>query len=74
MQVNSENDPKKKEITEYGWNEMLKKGKIKKEDMDMLVMDFLVNNELPHVADAFRKESGCQCIFLNRIYFPISYD
>lgn len=73
MQVNSENDPKKKEITEYDWNEMLKKGKIKKDDMDMLVMDFLVD-KLPHVADAFLKESGCQCIFLNQIYFPIRYD
>ncbi|PWA88387.1 glucose-induced degradation protein 8 [Artemisia annua] len=72
-QVNSEYGLKKKEITEYSWNEMLKKGKIKKEDMDMLVMDFLVNNELPHVAEAFRKESGCQYVYPHELQTDV-YD
>ncbi|PWA35382.1 glucose-induced degradation protein 8 [Artemisia annua] len=49
----------KPEILEHDWNELFKKGKIKKEDMDMMVMDFLVNKEFARAAESFHKESGC---------------
>nr|GEW33086.1 hypothetical protein [Tanacetum cinerariifolium] len=51
--------PIKEDISEDDWNELFKNGKFKKEDMDMMVMDFLVNKEFAIVAETFHKESGC---------------
>ncbi|KAI3809945.1 hypothetical protein L1987_19549 [Smallanthus sonchifolius] len=53
------NEPQMKEITEKDWNQILKKGEIKKEYMDLLIMDFLAINNLPTVSEAFHQESGC---------------
>nr|XP_043620112.1 protein GID8 homolog [Erigeron canadensis] len=58
-QVDSENGSAKEVISEYDWNEMFKKGKFKKEDMNTLVMDFLVNKLHTNVAETFHTESGC---------------
>lgn len=68
MNIDMTEEQEKEEISEYDWNQLFKKGKIKKEDMDMLVMQFLINKDLAVVADTFHRESGCQRIVLDLIH------
>lgn len=61
--------PEMKEISEDAWNQMIEKVTLKKVKMDTLVMDYLVNRELPEVAQAFHRETGCPRTILNHCCF-----
>ncbi|KAM0848215.1 hypothetical protein ACQ4PT_054538 [Festuca glaucescens] len=51
----------KKVVTRDEWERKLRDVKIRKEDMDRLVMNFLVTEGFVDAADRFRLESGTQC-------------
>ncbi|BFG27698.1 hypothetical protein CerSpe_139730 [Prunus speciosa] len=57
----------KKVITREEWEKKLKDVKIKKEDMNKLVMNFLVTEGYVDAAEKFRKESGTEHIDLATI-------
>lgn len=52
----------KKLITREEWEKKLSDVKIKKEDMNKLVMNFLVTEGFVDVAEKFRMESGTERI------------
>lgn len=54
----------KKVITREEWEKRLNDVKIRKEDMNKLVMNFLVTEGYVEAAEKFRKESGTDRILL----------
>lgn len=54
----------KKVITREDWEKRLNDVKIRKEDMNKLVMNFLVTEGYVEAAEKFRKESGTDRILL----------
>ncbi|XP_010041270.1 protein GID8 homolog isoform X2 [Eucalyptus grandis] len=57
----------KKVITKEDWEKRLNDVKIRKEDMNKLVMNFLVTEGFVDAAEKFRKESGTEHIDLSTI-------
>ena len=55
----------RKMITRDEWERKLKEVKIRKEDMNRLIMNFLVTEGYVDAADKFRLESGTQRIFFS---------
>jgi hypothetical protein len=53
----------KKVVTRDEWERKLRDVKIRKEDMDRLVMNFLVTEGFVDAADRFRLESGTQSMY-----------
>lgn len=51
-------------ITKLEWEKRLKDVKVSKEDMNRLVMNFLVTEGYGKAAQAFQIESGAECILL----------
>ena len=58
----------KKVSTREGWEKKLNAVKLRKEDMNTLVMNFLVTEGYVDAADKFQRESGTKHI-LSFIYF-----
>ena len=54
----------KKIITKEEWEKKLNDVKIRKEDMNKLVMNFLVTEGYVDAAEKFRKESGTERILI----------
>jgi glucose-induced degradation protein 8 len=59
----------KKVVTRDEWERKLRDVKIRKEDMNRLVMNFLVTEGYVDAADKFRVESGTQRIPLSSYSF-----
>lgn len=69
----------KKVITRVDWEKKLNNVKVRKEDMNKLVMNFLVTEGYVEAAEKFRLESGTERILFNFpfpffIYLHILYD
>lgn len=60
----------KKVITRVDWEKKLNNVKVRKEDMNKLVMNFLVTEGYVEAAEKFRLESGTERILFS---FPVSY-
>jgi hypothetical protein len=61
----------KKVVTRDEWERKLRDVKIRKEDMNRLVMNFLVTEGFVDAADKFRIESGTQRITRFSFYLPL---
>jgi len=59
----------KKVITREEWEKKLDNVKIRKEDMNKLVMNFLVTEGFVDAAEKFRKESGTERILFSYHYY-----
>lgn len=69
----------KKLITRVDWEKKLNNVKVRKEDMNKLVMNFLVTEGYVEAAEKFRLESGTERILFNFlvsyfIYLHVLYD
>lgn len=61
-------------ITREEWEKKLNDVKIRKEDMNKLVMNFLVTEGYVEAAEKFRKESGTERIlFLLSVFFYLLF-
>lgn len=63
----------KKVITRVDWEKKLNNVKVRKEDMNKLVMNFLVTEGYVEAAEKFRIESGTERILFSFFLFPVSY-
>lgn len=60
-------------ITREEWEKKLNNVKIRKEDMNKLVMNFLVTEGFVDAAEKFRKESGTERILFSYYYYYSSF-
>lgn len=63
----------KKVITKEEWEKKLSEVKIRKEDMNRLVMNFLVTEGYVEAAEKFQHESGTQRIFFSSRINHVTY-
>lgn len=64
----------KKVITREEWEKKLNDVKIRKEDMNKLVMNFLVTEGYVDAAEKFQKESGTERILSSFFFFFLSHN